>query len=496
MFSTTYSDAREKFVAMGNRLRDQLIQAQGDQTLVVLDVKSISYDVSDVNTIVKYGDYANYIDTLQTSNATTSQTISPGKDTVDALLLTLYLPNINGVDEDLDIIHSSGTHGVEGYLGSAVQLSWLHELILQNQKQLTSSTDAARDFSVRRVLLIHAVNPFGMRHHRRTDQSNVDINRNSLATDMFKSLQSRDPNFASYVDMDSALNPFPSVTADGERFSWVDTARRFGYEGDASKLAKQDEMIQKRSIRLEKHSDTSRVKIPCDNLHSWIEERMEMLHVLRSMAKYIITLGYTNAKRALVSGQYLKPSGTQYGGGAHQYHERTPENSVVALQHAINDFAAFHLNSSRSSTISRRVFWIDVHTGLGKYATDSMLHAGKKSDRYDWVLKLTEALGLESHDDFSSGYDLTKGFVNDALNCPLPRCFSVTQEFGTRPGVLVALSFILDNKGYQQGTHQYGYMNSFAFYPNRISWRQKSLRGGMKILNAAAKVSHRDEYLL
>ena len=59
---------------------------------------------------------------------------------------------------------SSGVHGVEGYIGSACQLLAL---------ELERPADL-------RIVLIHAINPFGMANHRRVNENNVDLNRNFL----------------------------------------------------------------------------------------------------------------------------------------------------------------------------------------------------------------------------------------------------------------------------------------------------------------------------
>ena len=68
--------------------------------------------------------------------------------------------------KDLVII-SSGTHGIEGFAGSAVQLYFIQEL-LSRFNEYTS------------VALIHALNPYGFHHRRRVASSNVDLNRNCL----------------------------------------------------------------------------------------------------------------------------------------------------------------------------------------------------------------------------------------------------------------------------------------------------------------------------
>ena len=67
---------------------------------------------------------------------------------------------------------SSGVHGVEGFFGSAVQLAWLSRQAAGERPP----NDGA-------VVLIHAVNPYGFAKLRRTNEDNVDLNRNYLDTD-------------------------------------------------------------------------------------------------------------------------------------------------------------------------------------------------------------------------------------------------------------------------------------------------------------------------
>ncbi len=86
---------------------------------------------------------------------------------------------IGPVDEDLTldvtvspgtgpttVVLSSGVHGVEGAFGSAVQLAML--------AAWQSAPPAGR------VVLLHAVNPFGFAHGRRFNEDNIDLNRNFL----------------------------------------------------------------------------------------------------------------------------------------------------------------------------------------------------------------------------------------------------------------------------------------------------------------------------
>lgn len=87
------------------------------------------------------------------------------------------------------LIHSSGLRGVEGFAGSAIQLQWLEEGIPQ------LAPDSA-------IVLVHAMNPYGMAWCRRVNENNVDLSLNFLDAD---------EAFAGapegYAEINSWLNP-------------------------------------------------------------------------------------------------------------------------------------------------------------------------------------------------------------------------------------------------------------------------------------------------
>src|ERR1044071_4619533 len=60
------------------------------------------------------------------------------------------------------VLHSSGLHGVEGFAGSAIQLQLLADLPILPE-------DAA-------IVVVHALNPYGMVWLRRFNENNVDLN--------------------------------------------------------------------------------------------------------------------------------------------------------------------------------------------------------------------------------------------------------------------------------------------------------------------------------
>ena len=65
---------------------------------------------------------------------------------------------------------TAGQHGVEGYLGSAVQIALLDSLREKSQ-QLPAGCW---------IVFVHVMNPFGMSWWRRWNEENCDLNRNFL----------------------------------------------------------------------------------------------------------------------------------------------------------------------------------------------------------------------------------------------------------------------------------------------------------------------------
>lgn len=62
------------------------------------------------------------------------------------------------------LVHVTGTHGIEGYLGSLVQ-----ESIFKSSEVLNADVN---------LCFVHVLNPFGMSWRRRVNAGNIDLNRN------------------------------------------------------------------------------------------------------------------------------------------------------------------------------------------------------------------------------------------------------------------------------------------------------------------------------
>ncbi|MCA0173160.1 M14 family metallopeptidase [Bacillus sp. RAR_GA_16] len=67
---------------------------------------------------------------------------------------------------DRVLFFTTGEHGIEGYAGAAV----VHYFVENYLNQIDASTTG--------ICLIHALNPWGMRHFRRVTENNIDLNRN------------------------------------------------------------------------------------------------------------------------------------------------------------------------------------------------------------------------------------------------------------------------------------------------------------------------------
>ena len=77
------------------------------------------------------------------------------------------------------VIISTAEHGIEGYVGYALMKIFIEEFAPRLDPESTG------------FLLIHGLNPWGMKHHRKVNENSVDLNRNFVF----------DGNF------DSAINP-------------------------------------------------------------------------------------------------------------------------------------------------------------------------------------------------------------------------------------------------------------------------------------------------
>ncbi|MFN3455266.1 MAG: DUF2817 domain-containing protein [Pseudobdellovibrio sp.] len=87
------------------------------------------------------------------------------------------------------VVIISGTHGVEGFVGSAVQ-RWLIDQDFTKQRKNTD------------IILIHGLNVYGFKNQRRVNEDNVDLNRNFLIEREHFSIDD-----TAYNNLNDFLNP-------------------------------------------------------------------------------------------------------------------------------------------------------------------------------------------------------------------------------------------------------------------------------------------------
>jgi uncharacterized protein DUF2817 len=92
--------------------------------------------------------------------------IHPTAQSPEGLPLAMDVAWIGPRDAKGVLLNLSGTHGAEGFAGSAAQIAWL---------KVRGFEHLPRGLA---VLMVHAVNPFGFSHFSRTTEDNVDLNRN------------------------------------------------------------------------------------------------------------------------------------------------------------------------------------------------------------------------------------------------------------------------------------------------------------------------------
>ena len=124
-----------------------------------LDLFSPSYEVA----------RRRFRDAARAAGTTVEQhRVDTGEAGVD---FTIDVATVGAREPSWAVVVSSGVHGVEGFFGSAIQLAWL-----------SGQTGGKPPPGGGVVVLIHAVNPSGFARLRRTNEHNVDLNRNFLDT--------------------------------------------------------------------------------------------------------------------------------------------------------------------------------------------------------------------------------------------------------------------------------------------------------------------------
>lgn len=114
----------------------------------------------------------------------------------DPLTIDWIVANASEEKSKLFVL-TTGEHGVEGYVGSAMLELFIQEFLVRLEPEDTG------------LLLVHAINPWGMKNKRRVNLNNVDLNRNFVLTPA----EFDDSFNPGYKKMESFINPSRQLNA-------------------------------------------------------------------------------------------------------------------------------------------------------------------------------------------------------------------------------------------------------------------------------------------
>ena len=292
------------------------------------------------------------------------------------------------------LLHTSGLHGVEAFAGSAVQHALLRE-----------PPPIERGCA---LVLVHVLNPWGMAWLRRTNENNVDLNRNFL-----RDGESWSGANETYRKIDATLNP-PSPPA-------------------------RDFFIVRAQVLALRH-------------------------------------GFHALKQAVAEGQYEFPRGLFFGGRELQ---EGPRRYLAWLRQ--------HLQHARY------VFAIDVHTGLGRWSSETLFPEARPGATPAAVLG--EALGrrlVAVSPEARTAY-VIRGGMGPRLSQELPQAGLdfILQELGTHSMLTVLHALREENRWHHHGDGSLGHASKQRLYkvlcPTDAQWRRQAVAHGVALARAAAE---------
>ncbi len=128
---------------------------------------------------------------------------------------SIYWPAKNKTDKLLVLF--SGTHGIEAFVGSAVQRWLVDQSYVQNRENVN-------------ILMVHGLNVYGFKNKRRVNENNIDLNRNFIPN---RSVSESDDS--GYKNLYDYLNPESAAThgfISNVKFMWTAVTKivRYGLE--------------------------------------------------------------------------------------------------------------------------------------------------------------------------------------------------------------------------------------------------------------------------
>ena len=299
------------------------------------------------------------------------------------------------------LIHISGTHGVEGYVGSFIQQHLLYEYKHDPQGPT--------------VMFVHGLNPYGMAHYRRVNENNVDLNRNAIFTES----EWRDVMFSSRKDSSkyrshrlNLVNPVETCSCNGTHGN-----------GDGSWFNLMWNIISEKyhGTWSECKRDIIRGKYNKNVSHELFYGGVSLEKSHRLLKNHLETKGYLDSVKKLV---------------------------LLDVHTGQGPFAMDTLMVSKTTTES--------HENLENYYNYSY-HVAMTPKPLNPLKTNDTCTTATNVDAVSEGYDGISGIVADNYPKLFPHLtdtISITQEFGTYHPLIVIIGLMEENRCYNETNNE------------------------------------------
>lgn len=333
---------------------------------------------------------------------------------------------------DALLLHVSGTHGTEGFVGSAIQTALLthvndsaglpHQWLVGSNAELPS------------IVFVHALNPFGMANFRRWNEDGIDLNRNAIFNDaLWHTVKTR--GNVEYEEIDYLINPKEPPTL------------------------------------------------------------LSLLMRVPHIAFHFLTR-YVQTKRALVSATYTQDKGIFYGGQrlstSHQLLSEFLVSSGLAatVKHLVMIDVHSGLGPIGKDTL---MFGENTRIGCSLFGSDSGAQPPAHACEGVGDPTFTEEL---SDDSPSAGYENTVGTMTEAAsygslftNVEPKSSLRFAQEFGTLPPIQVILGLIRENQAFhhanEETRRQFAQVIYDTFVPKTREARVNTVLRGVTLVRQA-----------
>lgn len=177
--------------------------------------------------------------------------------------------------------------------------------------------------------------------------------------------------------------------------------------------------------------------------------------------------GPRKSSHIIASGQYKYSQSLFYGGSNLQYELQNLKTTISEL------FPS-----------TRRWIFIDVHSGLGPKAFDSLIVTGEDTAEVHFFAQTLDRDHIVDLSKSTNFYKAT-GLLEDLMRTAFLKnsVYYVTQEFGTVPFYRVITNLILENSWFLNGKEKDQkriQLSLSTFYPNDQIWNKECVRLGLE----------------